>query len=64
MTFLSPPERGKTLQLNAKLHHFRDYVDQGEIKLSPINSNDQEADYLTKPVPKETLQRLRSRVMG
>ena len=53
-----------TKHLNVKLHHLRDYVNWGEIILSPINSEDKEADYLTKPVTKQTLQRLRPRVMG
>ena len=56
--------RPRTKHLNVKLHHFRDYVNRGEIILSPIDSEDQEADYLTKLVTKEILQRLRPRVMG
>lgn len=56
--------RPRTKHLNVKLHHFRDYVDRGEIQLSPINSEDQEADYLTKPVPVHILRKLRHRVMG
>ena len=56
--------RPRTKHLNVKLHHFRDYVDRGEIKLSPINSSDQEADYLTKPVSVDILRKLRARVMG
>jgi len=56
--------RPRTKHLNVKLHHFRDYVDRGEIKLSPIGTDDQEADYLTKPVSIDTLRRLRQRVMG
>jgi hypothetical protein len=34
-------------QLNVKLHHFRDYVTQGEITILPINSALQQADYWT-----------------
>ena len=56
--------RPRTKHLNVKLHHFRDYVDQGDIKLYPINTNDQEADYLTKPVSIDTLHRLRKKLMG
>ena len=54
----------RTKHQNKKLHHFRDYVDQGEIKLLPINSVDQEVDYLTKLVSVDILQKLRYRVMG
>ena len=56
--------RPRTKHLNVKLHHFRDYVDRGEIKIAPINSSDQEADYLTKPVTVDILRKLRARVMG
>ena len=56
--------RPRTKHLNVKLHHFRDYVNRGEIKLHAISTNDQQADYLTKPVPIEVLQRLRNKVMG
>ena len=56
--------RPRTKHLNVKLHHFRDYVDRGDIKLHAISTNDQQADYLTKPVPVDVLQRLRYKVMG
>ena len=55
--------RPRTKHLNVKLHHFRDYVDRGNINLYPINTNDHEADYLTKPVSIDTLHRLQKRVM-
>jgi hypothetical protein len=56
--------RPRTKHLNVKLHHFCDYVTRGEISINPINTKDQLADYLTKPVTAETLQRLRKEVMG
>lgn len=56
--------RPKTKHLNAKLHHFRDFVARGEIIVQHIASKDQLVDYLTKPVNQDTLERLRRRVMG
>jgi hypothetical protein len=56
--------RPRTRHLLVKLHHFRDYVDQGKITIHAIGTADQEADYLTKPVNKEILERLRQRVQG
>jgi hypothetical protein len=56
--------RPRTKHLNVKLHHFRDYVTRGEISINPINTKDQLADYLTKPVNAETLEKLRKEVMG
>ena len=56
--------RPRTKHLNVKLHHFRQYVEEGLIKIVPIASKNQQADYLTKPVKVETLTRLRKLVMG
>jgi hypothetical protein len=56
--------RPRTKHLNVKLHHFRDYVTRAEISINPINTKDQLADYLMKPVNTETLQKLRKEVMG
>jgi DNA-binding response OmpR family regulator len=46
------------------LHHFRDYVARGEITIHKIDTLDQLADYLTKPVNVEILLKLRKLVMG
>jgi hypothetical protein len=56
--------RPRTKHLTVKLHHFHDYVTRGEISINRINTKDQLADYLTKPVNAETLERLRKEVMG
>ena len=56
--------RPRTKHLNVKLHHFRKYVNDGLIKILPIKSEDQQADYLTKPVSYEVLKKLRKLVMG
>jgi hypothetical protein len=56
--------RPRTKHLNVKLHHFHDYVTQGEITINLIDTKDQLADYLTKPVNVHILRKLRKEVMG
>ena len=56
--------RPRTKHLNIKLHHFRDYVARGEITIHKIESENQLADYLTKPLNEERLTALRRIVMG
>ena len=56
--------RPRTKHLNIKYHHFRNYVNHGEISVHKIDTKDQLADYLTKPVSQEILQHLRPKVMG
>ena len=54
----------RTKHINVKLHHFRDYVEQKKITIHEIRSEDQLADYLTKPVSIQILIKLRKIVMG
>ena len=56
--------RPRTKHLNVKLHHFRSHVERKEISIHPIDTEDQLADYLTKPVNEIVFARLRPRVMG
>ena len=56
--------RPRTKHLNVKLHHFRSYVESGDITIHAIKSEDQDADYLTKPLPLDKLAHLRKQVMG
>ena len=56
--------RPRTKHLNVKLHHFRDYVTRKEISIHPIDTSNQLADYLTKAVNQQILEKLRYEVMG
>ena len=56
--------RPRTKHINVKFHHFRDYVTRGEISIHKIDTSEQLADYLTKPLNKESLEPLRMMVMG
>ena len=56
--------RPRTKHLNVKLHHFREYVESGEISIHKIDTTQQVADYLTKPLEVTTFERLRKQIMG
>jgi len=56
--------RPRTKHLNVKLHHFRSYVESGHVHILPIDTTEQLADYLTKPVNQTILADLRLKVMG
>ena len=54
----------RTKHLSCRLHHFRSYVDDGQISIHKVNTSEQDADMLTKPVNVETLKRCRKNMMG
>ena len=56
--------RPRTKHLNVKLHHFRSYVEEGKISIHAVDTTNQLADYLTKPLAVDVLRRLRKRVLG
>jgi Reverse transcriptase (RNA-dependent DNA polymerase) len=60
----NPKYRPRTKHLNVKLHHFRDYVQRKEISIQKIDTKDQLADFLTKPVPEQILTPLRRKALG
>jgi hypothetical protein len=60
-----PKIRPRTKHINVMYHHFRERVaPQGEIIIAPINSADQPADFLTKPLALESFRRHRKFLMG
>ena len=60
-----PKYRPRTKHLNCRLHHFRSYVDDTrEISIHKIDTNEQPADMLTKPLNEEVIRRHRKRVQG
>jgi hypothetical protein len=56
--------RPRTKHLNVRLHHFRDYVERGEISIHDIATQDQPADFLTKALNEDTLVKHRRSVLG
>ena len=60
----NPKYRPRTKHLNVKLHHFRSYMADKQISIHKIDTKEQLADYLTKPVPVLIQTYLRKFVMG
>ena len=57
--------RPRTKHLNCRLHHFRYYVDVlKQITIHKIDTKDQPADMLTKPLNEEKLTKFRKMVLG
>ena len=55
-----PKLRPRTKHINVCYHHFCKHVRKGLIKIFPINTKDQIADVLTKPLAQNDFQRHRS----
>ena len=53
-----------TKHLNVQLHHFRQYVEQGDITIHKINTQDQKADILTKSLPVALFVKHRLAILG
>lgn len=56
--------RPRTKHLATKLHHFRGYVNSGDITIHKIDTANQPADILTKPLNRELLEKHRKTIMG
>jgi hypothetical protein len=59
-----PKMRPRTKHINVKYHHFREYVSNNEVSIHKIDTSDQPADILTKPLNEVTLERHRNFIMG
>ena len=60
----NPKYHPRTKHLNIKLHHFRSYMADKRLSIHKIDTKEQLADYLTKPVPVLIQTYLRKCVMG
>jgi hypothetical protein len=56
--------RPRTKHLNNRLHHFRSYVESGQISINKINTLEQPADLLTKPLNTEAVRKFRQMIMS
>lgn len=56
--------RPRTKHMNVQYHHFRHYVDNGEMSIHAIDTENQPADMLSKSVPLQLLIRHRRKIMG
>ena len=57
-----PKMRPRTRHMAVRLHHFREYVRQGEVSIVKVPSRYQLGDHLTKPQPRELFESQRERV--
>ena len=60
----TPKMRPRTKQIAIKYHHFRTYVNKGDLMLEKIDDTEQEADFLAKPLVEQLFKYLRRKVMG
>jgi len=60
----TPKYRPRTKHINIKYWHFVEYVKQHNIEILPVDTKDQLADIFTKPLPKDTLEKLRDSIQG
>jgi hypothetical protein len=60
----TPKMRPRTKHMNLKYHHFREAVETGLVSIHAINTLDQQADMLTKPLAFESFTKFRRLIMG
>ena len=61
---LEPKYRLRTKHICVKYHNFRQYVKNGMISIQAIETEEQQDDILTKPLPKEKFERFFRLIMG
>ena len=59
-----PKNRPRTKHIAVKYHHFREAVKDGTLQVKRVSTTEQQADIMTKPLPKNTLEYLRKYIMG
>jgi hypothetical protein len=59
-----PKMRPRTRHINQKYHHFREWVKSGLIDVLPIDTLEQPADLLTKPLDLSSFIKFRTTIMG
>ena len=56
--------RPRTKHINIKLHHFREYVDNGSISIHYLSTDQQPADVLMKPASLPVFEKHRKSLIG
>ena len=59
-----PKYRPRTKHIAIKYHHFRDNVQSGKVEIKPIDTKEQRADIMTKPLEKTQFEYLRKSING
>ena len=57
-----PKFNPRTKHITLKYHHFRQFVSNGMVKINPIDTLEQTADILTKPLDQSKFVYLRSKL--
>jgi len=60
----APKIRPRTKHIAIKYHHFRSFLGKGLFSIEGIDTAEQQADFLTKPLPETIFTYLRKKVMG
>ena len=60
----APKMRPRTRHINQKYHHFREWVKSGLIEILPIDTREQVADLLTKPLDYASFVKHRKSMLG
>ena len=58
----NPIQHSRTKHIDIRYHFIKERVEEGQLKLEFVPTKEQLADILTKPLPNDTFQRLRSRL--
>ena len=56
--------RPRTKHIAIKYHHFREWVKNGTITITRVDTKEQEGDIFTKPFPEDQFELLREKFMG
>ena len=59
-----PKMRPRTKHINIRYHHFRHHVEKGEVTIHAIDTSDQPADMLNKPLSEVSLRKHRLFIQG
>ena len=59
-----PKMRPRTKHINVKYHHFREYISTHQVSILKIDTEDQPADILTKPLNEDKVNKHRHFIMG
>ena len=60
----TPKMRPRTKHIAIKYHHFRQCIARGLIKIAKVDTAEQEADFITKPLAEVLLKYLRKKALG
>ena len=59
-----PKVSSRTKHFNVKYHWFRSHLKKGAIEVKRVNTKDQWADMLTKPLERVKLEAIRKKILG